>query len=170
MTDLAYLSLSIHSAKEEEMLKSVPRDPISQYNEFIECYNIPCNMVDEKKLDPIPVNWFFKTFYPYGSKWTYAGRYVLISLTMLFFYAINYYSRSIAPVVLGFVLIAVNMGSIMFIAWKLRQGDKIRQENRKNVPDPLENMMFNPGICRMKNENYIHLSINVKGNLKISIL
>ena len=105
---------------------------ISKYNIFVQCYNTPCNRVDEKNLIFIPEQKFFNSFYHILMKKKFLVK--LFLLTQVLF-------QLVLLIPLLNVLTLVYM---LTVVKKYFKALKIYRKSERRVINPFANMKYDP--------------------------
>ncbi len=114
------------------------KDPISRYNLVIDQYNDPVNRNQEIFLKKAFNNSFYKYWYTLQSR-------CLFCLLILYF--IPYVS-----------LLTALLNLVMFVIHLLAV--KTYSSNKKKVRNPLENMIYDPILCKRGSADYLYFEIN----------
>ncbi|CAG9320968.1 unnamed protein product [Blepharisma stoltei] len=101
-------------------------NPLFRFNYFAACYNTNYNMVNGVRFKNIQRNRFYYWLYP-----LFRVRYIVVSLALSFVPFFN----------LLWLLILIALWGIY------EKGHRVYKDNRKQVENPFERMVYNPEMC-----------------------
>ena len=105
---------------------------ISKYNIFVQCYNTPCNRVNEKTLIFEPESKVFNSFYS-----------ILMNKKLL----VNFFSLTQVLFLLALLIPLLNLFLLIYIlivVKKYFEVLKIYRKNERRVNNPFANMKYDP--------------------------
>lgn len=105
---------------------------ISKYNIFVQCYNTPCNRVNEKNLIFVSESKVFNSFYS-----------ILMNKKLL----VNFFSLTQVLFLLALLIPLLNLFLLIYIlivVKKYFKALKIYRKNERRVNNPFANMKYDP--------------------------
>lgn len=125
----AYKNFSqiVNNTIEEKSLSA-----ISKYNIFVQCYNTPCNRVNEKTLIFVPESKVFNSFYS-----------ILMNKKLL----VKFFSLTQVLFLLALLIPLLNLFLLIYILTVVKkyfEALKIYRKNERRVNNPFANMKYDP--------------------------